>query len=150
MAPFKSLCLLLLGTLLFSACQKEIPAELSSENSAPAPRMSPLRAELIAGDWDNYLQKWNTLSSEAQYSVWVEKLTEVHEMPQWSSPQREKIAHFRALLSPAVFEQPLTDRQDSLLFLEMTEVFNPYEVSRIFMDVYPFEVRPMEIGREGK
>jgi hypothetical protein len=105
---------LIAGFLLASsACEKVMPpAEGEVVKSPHIAAMSSLRASLTAVDWGGYQTKWVQFSPAQKYEVWVEKLAETRDLPQWNAAQRAKIASLADGLSPATFDRSFSDGEE--------------------------------------
>ena len=125
---------------LLASCEKLKP--ISEETSVQVPQvatMGTVRASLTSGNWLDYQTKWVQLSPEQKYEVWMEKLAETKELPQWSAAQRSYLGAKANSLSPSFFASISSDDEDLADYNEVIDKFSDTEVARIFMDVYPFD-----------
>lgn len=126
--------------ILFASCEKIKPS--TEETSSQVPKvatMGTVRAYLTSGNWIDYQMKWAQLSPEQKYEVWIEKLAETKELPQWSSAQKSKILQLSSALSPTTFQKLFTDAEELAWHESALNIFSEGEIARIFMDVYTFD-----------
>lgn len=122
------------------SCGREMADLDESINNYPIlAEMSPLRQELTAGTYEDYMNLWGGLTADEKYGVWIEKMEETKMLSGWSSAQLDKLDFFQEVLSPSVFESAFTFEEDSLLRIEAEEVFSAAQVYQIFGNVYPYD-----------
>ncbi len=145
------LALLCAALCLFAACEKINPSTTETHLQSPkVATMGTLRASLTSGNWSDYQTKWVQLSPAQKYEVWMEKLAETKELPQWSSAQKAKIVDIAGSISPATFQKVFTDAEELALYESALSIFSEEQIARIFMDVYPFDheidLGPIKVG----